>query len=210
MKLEVIKKNWYDQNSYAIEASGSDKVIVIDPGLNRKAIEEYLTENKRTLAAMLLTHGHYDHISDLPALVGKYGVPVYASEDEAELLANPEWNGSAQNLKEGISFTNFNRLSEGSYEIDGIAFDAIKTPGHTKGGMCFLFGQDLITGDTLFAGTIGRCDLATADLEEMKVSLRKLYQLDPTIRIFPGHGKPSTLAEEKERNPYFNDSYLYN
>lgn len=177
--------------------------FVVDPGGSSENIIEAIEKNGLNIKYILLTHGHFDHVGAVAALVKKYKAPVYMSKDDRAFLESPkEVRASSFGMqieaadvdvfvKEGdeISF------SEGTIKV-------IETPGHTLGSVCYLFENYLFAGDTLFNGSIGRTDFPESDHSLMIESLKKLKKLDDEIYVLSGHGPESQIYYEKMTNPY--------
>lgn len=194
--MKKITTGKFETNSYIVD-SGSECVLV-DPGFG---IENYLEEiNKYKVVAILLTHCHCDHIDG----IGYFDCPIYIHEDDKEGLKNhcnlysmlgdtPTFNYSKLNIK------TFH--GEDIIKINDFVFEVIHTPGHTKGSSCFLYKEQLITGDTLFKNSIGRTDFPTGDHKTILNSLKTLVNgLDPRVKVLPGHGENSTIKDEKKNN----------
>lgn len=203
MFLETIGRNKYGINSYIVADEASKKALVIDPGVNYESITYSLKQNNFELQAILLTHGHCDHISDVPKLKAYKDVPVYAHVKENEILMRGELNYS-KSFGLGVIEFSADELVKDGQEIDfgWIKFTVIHTPGHTKGGVCYLNGDTMFTGDTLFTGSMGRTDLYGGNDDHMKASLQKLSLMDENINVYPGHGPKSTIKIEKQTNPF--------
>lgn len=151
----------------------NEQCIIIDPGDD---VEKIISNITYPPVAILITHNHFDHVGALISLKEKYNVPVY----------------NYNNLKEG-------ELSTGIFKID-----VIYTPGHTSDSLTFYFKEVevMFTGDFLFKGTIGRTDLPTGNIEEMRKSIRKILAYSDIIKVYPGHGEDTTLGLEKKYNNY--------
>ena len=150
---------------------------------------------------MLLTHGHFDHVGGC----GKFyenGVPIYCGDGEDKFISCPENRG----IFGGVNipyFEIYKTLSDGEViSLGGMTFTVISSGGHTVGGVCYISDGKLFTGDTLFAGSVGRCDLPTGDVIRLKESLKKLCLLDGDYAVYCGHGEDTTLARERKYNPY--------
>ncbi len=188
------------ENTYLIN-NGLDAIIV-DPG---EGIGEYLEEiNKYNIKAILLTHGHIDHIDGIKYFLNS---DIYIYKDEVEFL-----DSKVLSLYEAFGkLKSFNKdnlkihlLEEGTINLLGFKIDVIHTPGHTKGSCCYLFNDNILfSGDTLFQVSVGRTDFPTGSMSELNNSLNKLKKLDDTVKVYPGHGAETTIGFEKKYNPYF-------
>lgn len=189
-----------DTNCYII--GSQDRALIIDPGAEGKKILERLKSQGWEPDTVINTHGHADHIganSDLK----KAGARILIHQKDGEMLIKPERNLSqftGGNLLEGPAADE--KLKEGPWEWEQHRMEIIHTPGHTPGGICILWGQWLFSGDTLFAGGVGRTDLPGGNTEQLISSIReKLFALPGEISVFPGHGPETTIAYEAGHNP---------
>ncbi len=188
------------ENTYLIN-NGLDAILV-DPG---EGIREYLEEIKKyNIKAILLTHGHIDHIDGIKYFLN---TDIYIYKDEAEFL-----DSKSLSLYEAFGkLKPFNKdnlkihlLEEGIINLLGFKIEVIHTPGHTKGSCCYLFNDNILfSGDTLFQVSVGRTDFPTGSMSELNNSLEKLKKLDDTVKVYPGHGAETTIGFEKKYNPYF-------
>lgn len=202
MKIKRIDPGFGSCNTYIIFDEKSGDGVMVDPGgFAEKLIAETAGVN---IKYIILTHAHFDHIGALEKVAQITGAPVVAYEDEAASLTDVKYNlcslaGVPEN-KKGADIT----VSDGeTLQVGDVMLKFIHTPGHTKGCMCFFAGEkDLITGDTLFAGSIGRTDFEGGSFDVIKKSLAKLCELDDDVKIYPGHGEESTIGFEKLTNPY--------
>lgn len=191
-------------------AGVNGQALVVDPGEDAGDILARLRERRLTVAAYLLTHGHCDHVTALAALAEAMPAPV------AMHPADWRWAFSDANTLPPFFATAPRRpagehidFAEGTaYTYAGLPFTVIETPGHTPGGVCIHFEADetLITGDTLFAGSVGRTDLPGGSSRTLAASLKKLKALPDHTRILPGHGPASTIGREKRTNYFMQEN----
>ena len=176
---------------------------VIDPGDEAGTILETVRAGELAVEAILLTHAHFDHLLAADELRRETGAPVYVYETDAPALADPRRSLTVL-AKGGAGPLRADRLLKDGEElrVGRLAISVLHTPGHTPGSCCFLCGDALFSGDTLFAGSIGRTDFPGGDDQAMAASLRMLAALEPGIRVFPGHGESTTLSKERMENPY--------
>ena len=191
-------------NCYLVWNKATGEGVLIDPGDEAERICSAIAEERVKLKAILLTHGHFDHILVAEELKEKYDVPLYASKDEKEMLGSSRWNLSGR--EEGIEITDYIPLEDGeSIELLGKEWKVLSTPGHTKGSVCYFVPGDipyLFSGDTLFYESYGRTDLYGGSEEAIKKSIKeKLFTLPDETLVYPGHEEATTIANEKQYNP---------
>ncbi len=191
-------------NCYLVFDEATKEALVIDPGEYNEELESMLEDNEiKELKYVLLTHGHFDHILGAEKLLKNYGGKLaIGKEDEICLTDNrfsliSYFGGSKPDLKADILLTGGDEL-----DFAGRKIKVLHTPGHTKGGVCYLLEKMLFTGDTLFKNSIGRFDFPGGDFETIISSVRKLVKLDSSLIVLPGHGEKSTIEKEKNGNPY--------
>ena len=190
MNFQKLTLGLYQTNTYLL--ANDTEAVVIDPGYEADAILDALAG--RTLKAVLLTHGHFDHVGAVKELVAETGCEVYIHAAESTMppmvTAGPLYY--TRTYDEGDSVT----------PIAGLSLKVLHTPGHTPGSVCLLWGNEMFSGDTLFACSFGRTDLPGGDPRKMMESLRRLASLQGNYFIHPGHGESTTLDAEKRFNPY--------
>jgi len=191
-------------NCYFIVDEESAACAVVDPGEDADKILAKLKDKGLRVEAILLTHGHFDHIMALPALVAATGAKVMLHEKDEALYSDNDLNCMRRFAGVDLPMPPIDRLLRESDEIavGGSRIRVLHTPGHTEGSVCYLCGEDLITGDTLFAGSCGRSDLPGGDYRTLLSSLHRLRDLPDDYRIFPGHGTSSHLERERHTNVY--------
>ena len=202
MEIKIINDNDYGENIYIYYDKATNEGVIIDPGDSLETIVGAIKNLK--IKGILLTHGHFDHIFTVDKVRELTGAPVYAHKAEAEVLKSSEYNRSVWRDME-ISVVADKFFEDGDvFEIsDEIKLKIIHTPGHTAGGLCYYDEKNgiMFTGDTLFKETIGRTDMPTGSRATLLKSVReKLFTLDGNVKVFPGHGKSTTVSHEKIYN----------
>lgn len=212
--IEAIKASLFDANCYVVWSDESRAALVVDPGPGTAdRVKDFCNARKVDPAAVLLTHGHADHIWEADAVAGE-ALPVFIPEPDAYWLDNPaallgidaEW----LQLPVWNKPTNIKRINSLDFEpVPGIPLRMIPAPGHSPGSAVFLIGMSpgqnsmALSGDVVFAGSVGRTDLPGGDETEMRESLRTLAaSLDPATRLLPGHGPLTIWADEQKNNAY--------
>lgn len=188
----------FQTNTYILEID--NKIIVFDPACKVDKLLPYL--NGKELLAVLLTHGHFDHIKACDDLYKMFKVPIYIHEADIEMTKNKGW-GRVFGLQAVPTISvPLVKLKETKYKIGPFNFEVLFTPGHSKGSVCYLFDDCIFTGDTLFKLACGRSDLEGGDISELKSSLRMLKTLNPSLIVYPGHDEITNLEYEIENNSY--------
>ena len=201
LNIHTLPLGSYQTNCYIVWAEGAKSCAVIDPGYEAKRVLEETGRLGLTIEAILLTHGHFDHVGAVEELVKTTGCALWMHQGDYSQLPNPT-NAYFYPLA-NCSFTEVQFCEEGEViRAGGLTFTVLSTPGHTYGSVCYKCEDALFCGDTLFAGSCGRIDLPGGDRAAMLLSLERLAEMKEDIRIFPGHGPSSTLANEQESNPY--------
>jgi glyoxylase-like metal-dependent hydrolase (beta-lactamase superfamily II) len=193
-------------NCYIVYTEDTKKAVIIDPAADSRRITEEISALGVTPEAILLTHGHFDHMLAAESLRNGYQIPVCVHKADAELLKHPELNCSEAFLHMSYSLSADEELEDGQSLcfLDG-ALTVISTPGHTEGSCCYYAKNEniLFSGDTLFQGSVGRTDLPTGRAAKLSASIReKLLVLPEDTLVLSGHGDQTTIGEEKQYNPY--------
>ena len=197
-------------NCYVVAPARGAECVIVDPGQDaQQGIDELLLRYRLKPIAVLLTHGHIDHMWSVAPVCGAKGIPAYIHPDDRELLADPAKGLSlalGQQLFGGITFTepdDVRELADGSaLSLAGLEFTVRHTPGHTPGSVTFGSETGLFTGDLLFAGSIGRTDLPGGDHQAMLRSLARTLTLPDDTLVLPGHGPQTTIGAERRTNPF--------
>lgn len=192
-------------NCYFVYREGSSKVIFIDPADYGDQIFKAMKDNGFEVAAILLTHGHFDHIWGCSRLRQLTSAPVYAYEGEEKVLLSADLNVSADAGRACTVKANTLLKDGEEVTIEGMTFKLIATPGHTQGSCCYYFEEAsmLISGDTLFEESVGRTDLPTGSMSTLVRSVKdKLFELPDDVVVYPGHGESTTIGHEKKYNPF--------
>ena len=196
MEILTMTVGAYQTNCYMVWGKGN-QCVLIDPGYEPEAILEQVRLQGKNVAAILLTHGHFDHVGGVKVIAAQTGCRVWLCTDE---LALP---GTISN---GPLYYTDTYADGQSITVAGLTFQVLHTPGHTPGCVCLLCEDVMFSGDTLFAGSCGRTDLPGGSWEVLRASLNRLVQLEGDYRVYPGHGEPTTLLREKKSNPYLRGS----
>lgn len=202
-RIEQIVVGPFKVNAYVVGHEQDPAALVIDPGEEAVRIEQALDACGARPAGYLITHGHADHLCALAALVRRFPAPVFMSAEDTAWAFGPTncippYYDRPEPPPEPIRTFQDDAL----VNADPFVFRVIATPGHSPGGVCYYFERAglLFTGDTLFEGTVGRTDLPAADSRVLAQSLKKLAALPDDVRVYPGHGRPTTIGAEKRNN----------
>ncbi len=192
-------------NCYFLYNEETKDCVIFDPGDQAEELINYVRKKELIPQAIYLTHGHFDHIMAAERLREEFGIKIYASEAEQELIMDTKQNVSAM-FGRPVSLQPDEGLSDGQeLTVLGQTMRCILTPGHTCGGMCYYFPKEgiLFSGDTLFQQSVGRTDFPTGSMSQLIRSVREaLFVLPDIVRVYPGHGMMTTIQEEKLLNPY--------
>ncbi|WP_298704143.1 MBL fold metallo-hydrolase [uncultured Veillonella sp.] len=204
MKLYRLPLGPLQTNCYIIGEDESPRCWIFDPGSEGPYLVDLLKERKLKPEAILLTHGHGDHIGAVQALVDEFSIPVYIHEGDTEFLTNSQVNlSAAMGLQITVS-------ADIQYVVDGqtlvlgdFEFTVLHTPGHTPGGVCYYGHGLVIAGDTLFQESVGRTDFLGSSFDDLIAGIQeKLFVLPNETVVYPGHGPETTIGHEKTYNPF--------
>jgi glyoxylase-like metal-dependent hydrolase (beta-lactamase superfamily II) len=205
MQVTIVPVGMSGTNCYLL-ASDEKSCAIIDPGANAKRISGVIAEKGLIPKYILITHGHWDHTGAVKELMALFPeAELYIGEKDAELLEDPE---KSRAIFRGVNIDDYivpgaGRLADGeTLTLDGLEITVIETPGHTRGGVCYICRDAIFAGDTLFYQSVGRCDLYGGNFDALRESLKRLCALSGDPVVYPGHGETTTLGYERAHNPY--------
>ncbi|MBQ2932829.1 MAG: MBL fold metallo-hydrolase [Clostridia bacterium] len=191
-------------NCYLVADKDTKNAILFDAPADADKILDYLKKNDLTLKKVFLTHSHFDHILALQEVIDATKAELFLHKDEEKYLKNPELNLVAEHCDKLNTPESYQLLSDGDeLPLDSINIKVIHTPGHTQGSTCYFVNDILISGDTLFAGSIGRTDFPLGSFDNIINSIKtKLMLLDDETKVYPGHGFSTTIGKQRKENPF--------
>jgi len=193
MQVTRLPLGVYQTNCYIIYEENAASCCVLDPGGEAKKVLEFMNLRNLTLDAILLTHGHFDHVGAVKELHEATGCKVYLCTEDLSMPV--KWTAGE------LFYTD--AYGEGDeLDLAGLHIRVLHTPGHTPGSVCLMVDDSIFSGDTLFAGSCGRTDLPGGDGDVILTSLRRLAQLEEDYTVYPGHSASTKLAREKQYNPF--------
>lgn len=193
MEIKNLKLGAYQTNCYIAWGEGAQTCVVIDPGYEPALVLTQAEQLGKSVEAILLTHGHFDHVGGVAQIAQTTGCRVFVCKEDLSL--DPRLTCGP------LPYTD--TYAEGDVlTLAGLTLQVLQTPGHTPGSVCLLAGDTLFTGDTLFAGSIGRTDFPGGNVGQMRQSLARLKAMAENYRVLPGHAEMSTLDEERNANPF--------
>lgn len=212
MQIDTLIVGEFQVSCYVAWGRGSRDAIVIDPGSDAETIAAALRKHRLSVAVYLLTHGHVDHISGLAALHAAYPAPVAMHPADLAWAFRPQNQLPPFYPAPARPDAEERPAADGQSCTDaGLSYTILATPGHSPGSVCYYFESEgvLFSGDTLFAGSVGRTDLPGGSSQVLTRSLKRLRDLPDATRVFPGHGPATTLAGEKQSNPFLQSGAWY-
>ncbi len=193
LNIQTLVLGDYETNCYILYADEGQECIVIDPGYEADRVLAAAKKLGRRICAVLLTHGHFDHVGGVRAIFSETDCDIYLCPDDCRM---PE-----QMTAGPLCYTN--SYQDGDVlSLAGLTLQVLHTPGHTPGSVCLLCDGAMFSGDTLFCGSCGRTDLPGGSWSTLAASLSRLRALEEDYRVYPGHGEATTLSMEKRYNPY--------
>ena len=198
-------------NCYIVINDETKECFIIDPGASPKQLADKIKQDNLTPVAILLTHGHFDHVAGAKGLAEEFEIKIYANEAEADTLRDPQKNVSWMvGCKDSYDADVFLKDEE-VITLAGFEIKVLHTPGHTEGGCCYYIAEEgvIFTGDTLFAQSVGRTDFPggsmsqiVRSIQEKLMTLNEAGNLETDIMVYPGHNDPTTIETERMENPY--------
>lgn len=205
MKIEKFVIGMIGTNCYLVLNETTKECFIIDPAVYSSELVSHIKSKGLHLKAILLTHGHFDHIMGIDRFLAEFPVPVYAQAAEKAMLEDAALNASA-GYGPGYTFSGAEYMNDGQHlQLAGVEIEIIHTPGHTAGGCCYYIPSEgvLFSGDTLFRASIGRTDLPTGSGSQLIQSIQKrLMCLPGETKVYPGHMDETSIAYEKMHNPF--------
>lgn len=203
MKIITLENYYTSENTYIVYDENTMDGVIIDPGCKADDIKKSADKNGINIRYILITHCHYDHIEYLEDLRKITGAPLAAGSKASVNIGDPNINASYGGLGYELSAKSADRLlcDRESFKAGSLTIECIYTPGHTNCSVCYLIGDCLFSGDTLFLRSCGRWDLPTGDRNALENSIiNVLYKLDDNIKVYPGHNNPTSIGYEKKFN----------
>jgi hydroxyacylglutathione hydrolase len=204
MYLDVFSDNSFETNCWLIGADGTQETVVVDPGFSPGLVHRMLETEGRHPVAVLATHGHFDHIGAAAEFCGD-DLPFYIHEGDVRALTDPQAWGAGFNTPP-VPVKDVRTLVEGDVvEFAGFRIEVLHTPGHTPGSVVYRTDGWVLSGDLVFAGSIGRSDFPNSSTDDMERSLRRFLELPDPTDVYPGHGPRTSVSRERAANPFLRE-----
>jgi hydroxyacylglutathione hydrolase len=201
MYLEVFADNPFATNCWLLAAEGREEAVVIDPGFSPDRVRALLEAAGKRPAAVLATHGHYDHVGAAAQVCGD-DLPFHIHKDDEQAMIDPHAWGAGMPVPVETP-NDIRTFSEGDVlEVAGLTLEVLHTPGHTPGSSCFRVHDLFFSGDLVLRGAIGRYDFPNSNGDDMWASLRRFLSLPDRLDVYPGHGDTTTVGDERRTNPF--------
>ncbi len=198
MQIYTVPAGMLRANSYIVTENGADAVLIDCGGAQPLA---FARQKGLNIRSVLLTHGHFDHIAGCAELQAA-GAQIGCAEAEKSLLTSSANLAAEMGVRIPAFSVDFTFQGGDELDLCGLKFTVLATPGHTPGGVCFLCGDSLFTGDTLFCESVGRTDFPGGSTSQLRESVKKLLALPGNLTVYPGHDEPTTLEHERMFNPF--------
>ena len=198
MQIYTVPAGMLRANSYIVTENGADAVLIDCGGAQPLA---FARQKGLNIRSVLLTHGHFDHIAGCAELQAA-GAQIGCAEAEKSLITSPANLAAEMGVRIPAFSVDFTFQGGDELDLCGLKFTVLATPGHTPGGVCFLCGDSLFTGDTLFCESVGRTDFPGGSTLQLRESVKKLLALPGNLTVYPGHDEPTTLEHERMFNPF--------
>ena len=201
MKIQIFVLGLLHNNTYLAIDEQNKTCFLVDPSTPSEAVAEYIKSNGLMLQAILITHGHFDHIGGAAHFKREFGSKIYMSKDDEDFIDNP-----LQISRKFEKFAIDVYVKDGDVlELCGKKIKVIATPGHSLGGVCYVMDDVVFCGDTIFRASYGRYDLRGGDFATLQKSVKKILSLDGEYCLLSGHGEGTTASFERMHNPVFSD-----
>lgn len=203
MRIKTFQLGELNSNCYLVETAPG-RCIAVDIGGSPRILLEYMRMQRLKLTKILLTHGHFDHMGGTEEVRAATGAEIYVHESDAPMLTSSSASlHSAMSIMPFREVTDFTVVRGDCCINDGdCSFRVLHTPGHTQGSVCFVTGDVIFSGDTLFCCSVGRTDFPGGNSQYMMNSMQLLRDLDGDYKVYPGHGESTTLEYERNNNPF--------
>jgi hydroxyacylglutathione hydrolase len=204
MYLDVSSDNSFETNCWLIGADGTDDAVVVDPGFSPGRVHEMLEAEAKRPVAVLATHGHFDHIGAAAEFCGDE-LPLHIHEGDVQALTDPQGWGASRDVPP-VPVKDVRTLVDGDVlAFAGFRIEVLHTPGHTPGSVVYRTDGWVLSGDLVFAGSVGRSDFPNSNPAAMRRSLARFLELPDGLDVFPGHGPRTTVERERSSNPFLRD-----
>lgn len=203
LRIQTMVLGMVSTNTYILYEEGGSQAVIVDPADHPERILNKCREWKLTPAAIVLTHGHFDHIGAIEGILKDCPVEVIAGEKEEKLIKDPGLNLSGQ-FGRGYGATITHPVKDGEeFSLLGLTWKVLETPGHTVGSVCYYIAGEgiLLSGDTLFRESYGRTDFPGGSSRQLTESIGRLFKLPEDTMVYPGHDSATTIGHEKQYNP---------